>query len=149
MFTFKKYNRNATLSTGLADPVTTNIDTGTLVFFNSGVPTPVLENTAATNELYILSEKLVNAATEPNKEGRKLTAVYFPIKDSDLITGTYVHPTATTDDAPAVGAKVPVNLGKTVIKTGEGLVDRFQIVEVRDAYTSGDNTYTTVTLKKI
>jgi len=130
-------------------PVSANIDTGRLIYFNSGVPTLVDVDTANTNEIYLLAEKLVTRATEANKEGRKHTAVYFEIKPSDELSGEYIHDTETTADAPSVGDEVTVVDGVTVAKPGEGEVSRFVISEVINAYEDGSDTVTKVTLKRI
>lgn len=149
-FTFEKWNRNETKGFQLGTPVSTDIESKHLIFFNSGVPTLVAKDTAATNDIYILAEDLVKATTKQNVPGQRDTAVVYDIRDTDLLVAEYEYPTATSADAPSQGDDVAVDAGARVVKPGEGEVARFKIVEVSDvSFTEEDNTIVRVVVKKI
>ena len=149
MFTFKKWNENVTKGFQLENVVVTKIESKSLIYFNSGVPTLVAVDTAATNEIYILAEDLLTSSAKDNVVGQKNTAVVYEIKDDDLVVAPYKYATSG-GTAPTVGTSVSVSTGTELVETGDGEVSRFIIEELLDtSYVSGSNTIKYVVAKKI
>lgn len=149
MFTFKKWNENETKGFQIDSAVVSKIESKSVIFFNSGVPTLADVDTATTNEIYILAEDLVPSATKDNVMGQKNTAVVYPIRDEDVVVAPYRYATSG-GTKPVVGASVSVDGGVELAKTGVGEVSRFKIEEVlATSYVDGTDTVTYVAVKII